>query len=172
MIDPPTIVVTDANLLINLIHVGRLLLLGQLPGYRFVVPEAVVAEVTLDDQRAQLAAALVTGSVSLCSLTDLAGLALFAEFRAIMGTGEAACLAIAELNGWWVASDERRRFRREVITRLGGDRLLTTAGIYVLAIRAGILTVAEADADKDLLASRRFVMKFGSFSDLLNPGTG
>lgn len=89
-----------------------------------------------------------------------------------MGAGEAACLALAELNGWHVASDERRRFRREVFARLGEGRLLTTPSIYVLAIRAGLLSVAEADADKDLLASRRFVMKFGSFSELLDPGTG
>lgn len=86
-----------------------------------------------------------------------------------MGVGESACLAVAELNGWVVASDERRRFRREVIARLGRDRLLTTPDIFVLAIRAGLLSVAQADEDKALLASRRFVMKFGSFSELLDP---
>ncbi|MGH7510065.1 MAG: hypothetical protein ACREMZ_11415 [Gemmatimonadales bacterium] len=169
MVDLPTIVVTDANLLINLIHVGRILLLGQLPGYRFVVPEEVVAEVTPEDQRAQLSSALAGGALSLCSLTGLAGLTLFAEFRVVMGVGESACLAMAELNGWWVASDERRRFRREVIARLGRDRLLTTPDVFVLGIRAGLLSVAEADADKTLLASKRFVMKFGSFSELLDP---
>lgn len=171
MADPSsTIVVTDANLLINLIHVGRLLLLGQLPGHRFVVPDAVVAEVSFDDQRAQLTAAVAAGAVSLCPLTDMSGLSLFAQFRTVMGAGEAACLALAEVNGWHVASDEKRRFRREVTARLGKDRLLTTASIYVLAIRAGLLSVAEADADKDVLASRRFLMKLKSFSDLLDPG--
>jgi predicted nucleic acid-binding protein len=167
-----TTVVTDANLLINMIHVGRLLLLGQLPNHRFVIPDAVVAEVTVEDQRAQLTAAVASGALSLCPLTDLSGLGLFAQFRTIMGAGEAACLALAELNGWHVASDERRRFRRELLARLGEDRLLTTPSIYVLAIRAGLLSVAEADADKDLLASRRFVMRFGSFSELLDPRTG
>jgi predicted nucleic acid-binding protein len=163
-------VVTDANVLINLIHVGRLLLLGQVPGHRFVVPDAVAAEVTVDDQRAQLTAAVAANAVSLCSLTDLSGLALFANFRTIMGAGEAACLVLAELNGWHVASDERRRFRREVMVRLGPERLLTTPMIYVQAIRAGLITLAEADADKELLAGRKFVMRFGSFSDLLDPG--
>jgi predicted nucleic acid-binding protein len=165
-----TTVVTDANVLINLIHVGRLFLLGEVPGHRFVVPDAVAAEVTVDDQSAQLTAAVAANALSLCSLADLSGLAQFAQFRTIMGAGEAACLVLAELNGWHAASDERRRFRREVMARLGRERLLTTPLIYVLAIRAGLITLDEADADKRLLASRRFVMKFGSFSELLNVG--
>jgi hypothetical protein len=41
---PVRVVVTDANILINLIHVGRLDLLGKLPPYSFVVPEEVVKE--------------------------------------------------------------------------------------------------------------------------------
>ena len=32
------VVVADANILINLIHVDQLNLLGRLPGYEFVVP--------------------------------------------------------------------------------------------------------------------------------------
>ena len=52
------------------------------------------------------------------------------------------------------------------------QRLLTTPAIYLRAIRAGLLSVAEADADKALLASRRFVMRFASFADLLNSEGG
>jgi len=59
-------------------------------------------------------------------------------------------------------------FAREVLARLGEGRLLTTPINYVRAIQAGLLSVAEADADKTLLASRRFVMRFASFADLLN----
>jgi hypothetical protein len=44
------VVVTDTNILINLIHIGRLDLLGKLPPYSFVVPEEVVKEVTGFDQ--------------------------------------------------------------------------------------------------------------------------
>jgi predicted nucleic acid-binding protein len=165
--DVPTIVVTDANLLINLIHAGRILLLGELRGYRFVVPEEVVAEVTVEAQLAELQSAIGANAVSVCPLAGMDGLALFAELRVVMGAGESACLALAELNGWSVASDERRRFRREAIARLGVHRLLTTPDIFLLAIRSGLLSVAEADEDKALLASRRFVMKFGSFSELL-----
>jgi len=162
------VVLTDSNLLINLIHVRRLLLLGQLPGYRFIVPDAVVAEMTLEDQRAQLTQAVAASAVSLCTLTDPDGLAQFAGLRTIMGAGEAACLVLAQANGWSIASDEKRAFRREVYTRIGKDRLLTTPSIYIQAIKAGLLTVAEADADKALLATKRFVMRFGSFAGLLD----
>jgi predicted nucleic acid-binding protein len=85
-----------------------------------------------------------------------------------MGQGEAACLALAESRGWLIASDERRRFRREVFARLGEGRLVTTAGLFVLAIRAGILTVEEADQMKAVLEQRRFRMTFASFRDVLS----
>jgi predicted nucleic acid-binding protein len=166
--EPVIVVLADANLLINLIHTGRLLILGQLPGHRFAVPDAVVAEVVFEDQRAQLTQAIATGAVSLYTLTDLDSLAQFADLRRTMGAGEAACLVLSQANGWSIASDEKKAFRREVYARIGKERLLTTASIYVQAINAGLLTVAEADVDKALLATKRFVMRFGSFAELLN----
>jgi predicted nucleic acid-binding protein len=86
----------------------------------------------------------------------------------MMGRGEAACLAMAEARGWLVASDEKRRFRREVIARLGEGRLVTTAGLFVMAIRAGTLSVEEADQAKEVLQRYRFRMTFRSFRDLLD----
>jgi hypothetical protein len=95
-------------------------------------------------------------------------LAAYAELRRMMGREEAACLAMAEARGWLVASDEKRRFRREVIARLGEGRLVTTAGIFVMAIRAGTLSVEEADQAKEVLQRYRFRMTFRSFRDLLD----
>jgi hypothetical protein len=66
-----------------------------------------------------------------------------------------------------VASDERRLFRREVVTRIGEDRLLTTVHLYVLAIEAGLLTVEQADRDKDELERQRFKTGVASFGDLV-----
>ena len=169
---PSVVVVTDANVLINLIHTGRLLLLGQLPGFRFVVPDDVVAEVSEVDQPTRLAEALAAEALASCALTELEDLTLFAELRAVLGSGEAACLALAQGNGWHIASDERGRFRCEVHARLGEQRLLTTPAIYLRAICAGLLSVAEADTDKALLASCRFVMRFASFADVLNAKGG
>jgi hypothetical protein len=55
-----------------------------------------------------------------------------------------------------------------VFARLGEGRLVTTAGLFVLAIRAGILTVEEADQMKAVLEQRRFRMTFASFRDVLS----
>jgi predicted nucleic acid-binding protein len=162
------VVVTDANVLINLIHAGRLELLGALTGHRFVVPEQVVAEVTVPAQRSRLADALGRALVRQEPL-DVEALALYGELRAVMGRGEAACLATAHVKAWWVASDEKGPFRREALARLGPGQLVTTPGLFVLALRAGLLTVAEADEAKALLERHRFRMKFGSFRELVGP---
>src|SRR2546430_9969052 len=58
---PVRVVVTDANILINLIHVGRLDLLGKLPPYSFVVPEEVVKEVKDPSQAEALQTAISSG---------------------------------------------------------------------------------------------------------------
>ncbi len=163
----PRVVVTDANILINLMHVGCLDLLGTLPAFTFVIPEHVVAEITDPGQQQHLAAALARGALRQEAITDLHELAIYAELRRLMGQGEAACLALAEARGWIVASDEKRRFRREVQARLGQGRLVTTAGLFVLAIRAGTLSVEQADQAKAVLEQHRFRMTFGSFRELL-----
>lgn len=161
------VVVTDTNILINLIHVGRLDMLGQLPGYKFVVPEQVVLEVTDPAQAKALQAALDAGVVFQETMTDPAELTLNAQHQKIMGKGEAACLAIAEQRGWFVAGDERSAFLRTVQQRLGANRLLNTPGLFILAIRASIITVEEADQMKATLAQNKFVMKFTSFKELI-----
>lgn len=161
------VVVTDANILINLMRVGRLALLGTLTSFEFVLPAEVVAEITDPGQREQLEAVLLRGEVRTVVLEEIAELTTYAELRGVMGKGEAACLALAEARGWIVASDEKKRFRREVIARLGEERLVTTAGLFVLAIRAGLLSVEEADQAKEVLARHRFRMKFASFRDLI-----
>jgi len=84
-----------------------------------------------------------------------------------MGKGEAACLAMAEARGWMIASDEKKRFRREVTARLGLERLVTTAGLFVIAIRAGVISVEEADQAKEILERHRFRMAFRSFRELV-----
>lgn len=161
------VVVTDATVLINLIHTRRLGLLARLPPLRFVVPEDVQAEVIKEDQPQQLSDAVAAGHLEVCAITDLIELALFAELRAVLGAGESACLALAQSRSWMVASDDGRPFRTEAIARLGEHRLLTTPTIYVRAIQAGLLSVPEADADKAVLASKRFIMPFQSFAELL-----
>jgi predicted nucleic acid-binding protein len=160
------VVVTDANVLINLLQVERIDLCARLPGLEFVVPDHVCDEIQRPALREQLLAGVDRGVLAVERLSELASLKLFAELAENLGRGESACLAIAIERGWMLASDEKRRFRREAEDRIGRDRLLGTADLYVLAIRAGILTVEEADVDKAILEQRRFRMNIASFAEL------
>ncbi|MHB0979132.1 MAG: hypothetical protein ACYC5Q_03475 [Thermoleophilia bacterium] len=65
------IVVTDANVLINLIHVERLDVLGALEGYEFVVPADVREEITDLDQRAALEEAIGRSFFRIEHVTEL-----------------------------------------------------------------------------------------------------
>lgn len=160
------VVVADASVLINLIHVSRLDLCGRLPGVEFVVPEHVRAEITYPSQREALDRAVEGGVFQIVTITDLADIAEFSNLTTRLGRGEAACLVLASTNDWDIACDEKGRFRREALERIGPDRLLGTVEIYIAALRGELLTVEQADADKVLLEERRFRMPFGSFRDV------
>src|SRR5271154_1251844 len=161
------VVVTDTNILINLIHIGRLDLLGKLPPYSFVVPEGVVKEVREPLQAQALHTAMSSGLLSEVQLADPAELKVYAELIQILGSGEAACLSLAQCRHWLIASDEKKKFRRETLARLGAGRLLNTPGILSLAISGGIITVEDADRAKAVLEQHRFIMSFASFHDVL-----
>jgi predicted nucleic acid-binding protein len=161
------IVAADTNILINFIHVERLDLLGHLPEYEFVMPEEVRNEITDPVQEAAVRAALDAGILRLVVIADVPTLTLFTELAGLMGRGEAACLSLAVTQNCLVASDEKRTFRREALARLGTGRLINTPGLLVLSIRAGLITVEEADVMKTLLEQRRFKMTFASFRDFV-----
>jgi predicted nucleic acid-binding protein len=165
--NPTSVVIADTSVIINLCHTGHLLLLGRTATFEFVVPDEVVAEVTDPDQRRALGEGLAAGALRTHSISSPEELTTFAELTQILGAGEAACLAVAENHDWLVACDERRLFLREARRRLGDDRILNTAGLYVLWIRAGIVSVAEADLAKGILESHRFRLAFNSFRDVI-----
>lgn len=129
-----SIVVVDANVLINLIHVDRMDLLGKLAGYEFVVPPEVEAEINIPAQVENLTHAFSADYIRRQSLTSTEELAIYADHTKSIGRGEAACLAMAEVQGWYVASDEQRRFLRICQERLGANKILNTPGIFVIAI--------------------------------------
>ncbi len=163
--DTQTIVVADANVLINLIHAARLGFCADLPGLSSMIPDHVCREITRPDQRSRLASELDSGALQSCSITHPEDMKLLVDLIARLGRGEAACLVLAERHGWTVASDEKGRFRREARKRLGKHRLIGTPDLFVRAIHAGLITVAEADADKELLERKRFKMAFESFRE-------
>lgn len=160
------IVIADTSVLINLAHTGHLPLLGGTPGYRFVVTDEVLAEVRDPAQKAMVDGAISDGLIDTAMIQTIEELAAYADLTSILGSGESACLAVAASRGWYVASDERRVFLREARSRIGEHRLINTPGLYLLWIRSGLLTIAEADDAKLTLENRRFKMVFGSFRDL------
>jgi len=161
------VVVTDTNILINLVHVGLLDLLGKLPPYLFVIPEEVVKELKDPDQANVVQAAIASGFLEVIQLTDPVELTVYAELIQILGSGEAACLSLAQCRKWVIASDEKKKFKRETISRLGDGRLLNTPGILTYAIAIGVISVEDADKAKKLLEQRKFIMGFSSFRDVI-----
>jgi predicted nucleic acid-binding protein len=73
---PVRVVVTDTNILINLIHAGLLDLLAKLSPYTFVVPEEVVREVSDPQQSQALQEALSRDVLQVVQLTDPAELTI------------------------------------------------------------------------------------------------
>ena len=169
MTQPPVqVIVTDANVLINLMHVSRLDLCADLPNLDFVVPDHVSEEILIPEQREAFDRAMAAGTLQTASITKVEDIALFADLTRHLGRGESACLVIAVRHGWGVASDEKGRFRREALDRIGAGRILGTADLFVRAIRDGLITIEEADVDKATLEERRFKMPFASFREVIS----
>jgi predicted nucleic acid-binding protein len=126
----PTVVATDTSVCINLIHAGRLDILGRLARWSFAITEHVEHEISHPEQAQALVEAIADGVLHREAITDPRELEHYAELiRARIGRGEASCVVIASERGWIVASDERGRFLRVARERLGPGRLVNTAGL-------------------------------------------
>jgi predicted nucleic acid-binding protein len=168
--DGRILVVADTSFLVNFLAINRLNILHGLRHYAFRIPNHVIAEVSYEGEVERLQAALAAGTVTEIEITDLVEIGLYDELRrgGRLGDGESACLAVAATRRWAIAADEKGRLRREIVERLGEDYLLDTPGALVAALRAGILTVPEAEAIREELARHRFAMKdVPPFEDLL-----
>lgn len=155
----------DASVLINLCHVSRLSWLGQLP-YRFILLDAVHAEIQLTAQIKAIEEALEEGWLEREALDALVSGQLFAQLRLSMGLGEAECLAFAVQLGCAVLCDERGRFRAAAKETIGDQKILGTIDLYRAAIGRAWLSIGDADNDKAILAASRFILPFGSFAEL------
>jgi hypothetical protein len=63
--------------------------------------------------------------------------------------------------------NEKGRFRHEAVSRIGKKRAIGTGDLKIRAIRTGLVTIDEADADKVLIAGKSFMMRFGSFHEVV-----
>lgn len=116
--------IVDSCCVINLYAAGNLLTLLPPLGLRLHVPEIVLREslyVRQPDsadasklvQRAvDLAPVLGAGLLHRCDLEGEDELNLFVQLATTLDDGEAACLAIAKVRGWTLATDDRKG-RRE-----------------------------------------------------------
>lgn len=131
----PVRVLLDANVCITLIQALELNILNTIANFEFYVPDEVVGEVIRPGQAQALRVSIDTGIITQISIIDQAELLLYAQIRdeRRLGAGESACIALAEVRGWSVATDEQRRCRAEIVTRLGVARLFTTADLRRLA---------------------------------------
>lgn len=158
---------TDACILINLLRVHRLDLLGALPPYVFHAPQEALKEITYPEQQAELKQALERGWILETRLEAIAELQVFTQANEQLGSGESACLALAEVRGWILGTDDSKGAKWKKVISAPGINILNTPGILLLAIRQGILTVQQADEIKATLEANRFRMGFASFQDLL-----
>ena len=160
-------VALDACVLINFLNVDRISILGELPQYRFYIPDAVHDEVIRPEQRRGLAIAYQKGIVYREDTPQIEENKVIAELTRSMGKGEAACLAAAQCRGWMLASDEKGKFKKMAVERIGQERIIGTADILCAAIRGSIITVPQADEIKANLEGHAFTMPFHSFSEPL-----
>jgi predicted nucleic acid-binding protein len=157
----------DTCILINFALIDRIDLLTTLAEFRFCIPEDVWAEIERPDLRQVIEQYLRSGQLQLVRIDAPEELALFAIYNQVLGKGESACLAIAENRGWAIATDESkdRKWRRTI----AGKKLqiLNTQTLILRSIRAGKISVQEADAIKAMLELNRFRLSISSFADLL-----
>ncbi|KAF0246853.1 MAG: hypothetical protein FD180_383 [Planctomycetota bacterium] len=163
--DGRLLVASDTNILINFLAVTRMNLLVTHTEFKFVVTAHTREELTVKAQRDQVEQAIAAGSLEEAIVQPGEEMKLYSELAVRIGSGESAAIAVACARGWSVATDEKGRTRREIVARLGETWLLTTPGILLRCVLNGTISVAEADAIKDQLAVRRFIMPFRSFSE-------
>lgn len=160
-------VATDTCIVINQLRVGRIDVLGALPGFVFHVPAEVIAEIEDPDQKQAMQEAIDRGWIRGTKLEDPAELQTFARANAQLGRGESACIALAEKRGWVLATDDSKGAKWKKVIAAPGIQLLNTPGIILLAIRKGVLTIQQADEVKDALEKNKFKMGFNSFGELV-----
>ncbi len=163
----PLDVCVDTCVLVNFALVVRLDLFAHISDVVFHVPQEVLDEITIPEQRNQVEAVVGSGGLRMTKIEAVDELAAFADYLAQFGRGESACLAIATCRNWAIATDETkdRRLSREIGAR--GIQIINTLGIVLKSIHHGMLTVEAADGIKAELEKNRFRMSFDSFRGLV-----
>ena len=164
----PTPIVLDTSILLNFVKIDRVELLGQL-GTSVVLLDQVLDEVRRPNQNKTVKDAVAAGTLDLQSVRNPVEVALFTDLRAggRLGAGECAVLAVA-LTRNWIAGLQDRRARTEGQRRRGDLVLCQTEDLVLTLIKAGYLTIEEADGFLvEWAAKHHFRSKVTSFRDLM-----
>lgn len=164
--------IIDTSVLVNFLRIDRVDLLASHPAYRFVVIDYVKREVTdrshqqLTRLEAALAAGLLEGDIDPADVS-MEELTAYVDLQKVkIGDGERGAIAAAYARGYAVAINDYRAMKKLPAAYRSLVRE-DTASIVVTLIRAGVLSVAEADAIKaDWEANHRFRLKFSSFGEV------
>lgn len=163
------LLLSDSSTLINFLRVGRKDLLTALP-YRLLVTDVARREILERYQSEQLEEALILGEFSIVELVDLPDLQAAGQLEAQgLGAGEAFSIVAAYKLGATLGIDDRTA-RNVALRQYPSLVCVTTQDLVLSNIREGTLSVAEADALKELWRTRhRFALKLASFADLMEP---
>lgn len=168
------IVVADTSVLINFLRIDRMDLIGQYPE-PFIATDHVAGEIAdaYPEQQARYAAALAQGYIAEQSVTDPNEVNTFLRLgkSGRLGAGERSAIAVAINRTYTLAIDDSRALKRAIREAgISGHSLhsIRTLDIVVSLIRAGKITIQEADAIKETWANHhRFRLKIATFGDLL-----
>jgi predicted nucleic acid-binding protein len=163
----PHPLVADTTVLINFGRTGAFQLLRGLYSRQLMIASEVEEEVQDTRSRRSLDAALKEGWIEEYTLGDPEELFLFGNLLGRLEKGEAASLALAKVQRWRWATDDKKA--REIAK---GELHLTVTGsigILVKAVRQGICTVDEADRWHRLMRRQGYHSPITSIRELF-PG--
>ena len=166
------VVVADTSVLLNFLKIDRMDLISRHPR-RFLATDHVENEIADDAQRATFLAAVASGYLETCTVTDPREVELFLRLRpgVRLGAGECSAIAVAMNRGHAVAIDDNKALNRAFrAVGLASARIeiIRTPDVVVALIRAGVLTIEEADHIKEEWARcHRFRIKASTFADLM-----
>jgi predicted nucleic acid-binding protein len=139
------LIVADTSVLLNFLKIGREQLLTQLPE-PVAVTNHVREELTVPAQRERLIGLVANNQIKEIVLDSLPELQMFARLMASgrLGLGECSALTHGILYKSTVALDDSRAIKeaRKIDASL---RILQTQDIIIRLIKAGQLTIREAD---------------------------
>ena len=178
------LLIADTSLLINFLNVDRMHLIGR-HDPRCMITEHVLREVnealpTDEDRRKKqelqqerLAAALLAGHVQSIAVSEDAELEMFVKLQAAgrLGEGECSAIAVALNRGYLLGIDDRKatiEAKAQADAQGAVLPILSTSDVIVRLIKAGQLSVAQADVLLvEWRSQHKFTLKIGSFAEIV-----